>query len=281
MKDLLDEMYIDPNNIQSEWIEKLFPSDAEGCINFGYWKNIRAPLNISKRIQSQKNLYFEIFKHLSPSCKKLLEVGCGRGHGTFWLRSMGYQAFGIDILENQIKKAKNNYFSLSKFLKVGAAEAIPFKNSNFDCVYSLEAAQHFLSFNDFCAESFRVLKTNGKLIISTYFLNDNKFSKNLEKIIPSNLEGFHNALSLDEAIHLMKANGFIIKKSLPIGRYVFPKYAAWHKMQLANTSLSSLSSERMRWKDYYTGGGHEHPWQRAFKNGWIDYLILEAIKVKE
>lgn len=280
MSRIIEKMYSHSTDILSIWMEKLFPTKKQGCINFGYWKDIKKPLTIKKRIESQKRLYFEIFNRFEPNCETVLEVGCGRGHGVAWLREKEYEAFGIDILPSQIEKSKTAYPNLTSYFQVGEAEKIPFEDRTFDCIYSLEAAQHFASFKEFCKESYRVLKKDGKLIISTYFLNDKAFFKDLEKIIPNDLEGFHNALVVSEAIALMQANGFdVYLPPFSIGSEVFPLYSYWQKKQLGNTPLSILSKERARWTGYYTGGGSEiHPWHQAFKKGWIDYYILEGIK---
>ncbi len=280
MSQTVEKMYSHSTDILNTWMEKLFPTKNQGCINFGYWKNLKRPLTIKKRVESQKRLYFEIFNRLDSNCKTTLEVGCGRGHGIFWLREKGYEAYGIDILPSQIEKSKERYPYFASCFKLGEAEHIPFGDRYFDCVYSLEAAQHFTSFNSFCKESFRILKTKGKLVVSTYFLNDKSFIKDLKKIIPDNLEGFHKALDVSDAVSFMQANGFTVHAPpLSIGNDVFPLYSLWQKQQLGNTSLLTLSKERAKWKGYYTGGGQEdHPWYQAFKNGWIDYYILEGTK---
>jgi SAM-dependent methyltransferase len=277
----VEKMYNNPKDILNMWMEKLFPEKNQGCINFGYWKGIKKPLNKKKRIESQKNLYFELFERFEATYKLVLEVGCGRGHGVAWLAEKGYDSFGIDVLPSQIQKSKTAYPHLSSRFQFGKAEEIPFNDRSLDCVYSLEAAQHFSSFQKFCQESFRVLKIGGKLIISTYFLKDQLFVKDLEKIIPNNLEGFHNALSISDAIQFIKESGF--KVHLPpvsIGNEVFPLYSIWQKKQMSKTSIANLSKERAKWLGYYTGGGNEqHPWYQAFLNGWIDYYILEGYKI--
>lgn len=274
------KMYSNSSDILNLWMEKLFPTKNQGCINFGYWKNIKKPLTKKKRIESQKKLYFELFDRFEPDCKTVLEVGCGRGHGVAWLIERGYEASGIDVLPSQIEKSKITYPFLSARYQVGKAEQLPFNDCSFDCICSLEAAQHFSSFRKFCQESFRVLKSNGKLVVSTYFLNDEKFFNDLEKIIPNNLEGFHNALSVSNAIKIMEMSGFRVHNPpCSIGNEVFPLYSYWQKRQLGNTPLAALSKERKQWAEYYTGGGQaSHPWYQAFKKGWIDYYILEGKK---
>lgn len=281
MSHIVKQMYNNSTDILSIWMEKLFPAMKQGCINFGYWKDIKKPLTKKKRIESQKRLYFKLFDRFDSDCKTILEVGCGRGHGVAWLREQGFEAHGIDVLPSQIEKSKTIYPILSSFYHLGEAERIPFADNSFDCIYSLEAAQHFQSFKKFCQESFRVLKTRGKMVVSTYFLKDKSFIKDLQKIIPNNLEGFHNALVIADAMTFMQANGFVVHSPpLSIGSEVFPLYSYWQKKQLGNTPLSALSKERAKWEDYYTGGGQEaHPWYQAFKNGWIDYYILEGTRI--
>ncbi len=280
MKKALKDMY-DPSeeNILIQWMEKLFPMKNQGCINFGYWEGIEKPLNHKKRIASQKNLYLNLTQRICPSSKRVLEVGCGRGHGIRWLREKGLQSYGVDILSSQIEQSKREYPELAEFFKVGGAENLPFDDSSFDCIYSLEAAQHFSSFYEFCKESHRALKNEGKILISTYFINKEQFIDPLKKIIPNNHEGFHNALVLSDAIRTLEKAGFKVSSSHSIGNEVFPLYADWQKKQLGDTSLSNLSTERSKWKNYYSGGGDkDHPWLQAFNNGWIDYYVIEGIR---
>lgn len=280
MSQIVEKMYSDSTDILNVWMEKLFPERNQGCINFGYWKDITLPLTRKKRIESQQRLYFKLFDRFDSDCTTVLEVGCGRGHGVAWLAEKGYEAFGIDILPSQIEKSKATHPLLSSHYCLGKAEQIPFNDSSFDCICSLEAAQHFTSFQKFCQESFRVLKYNGKLIISTYFLNNNAFIQDLEKIIPNNLEGFHNALAISDATRFLTLSGFKVCAPLSIGKEVFPLYSNWQKKQLGTTPLSTLSPERKKWAAYYTGGGTaSHPWHQAFEQGWIDYYILEGRKI--
>jgi ubiquinone/menaquinone biosynthesis C-methylase UbiE len=280
MSQIVEKMYSPSADILNVWMEKLFPSKNQGCINFGYWKDIKKPLTTKKRIESQRRLYFEMFRKFDLNCKTVLEVGCGRGHGVSWLSERGYEAFGIDVLPGQIEKSKAKYPDLAYRFQPGEAERIPFGNNYFDCVCSLEAAQHFKSFKIFCQESFRVLTSKGKLVVSTYFITNKSFIHDLEKIIPNNLEGFDHVLAVSEAIAFMQNSGF--KVHIPpvrIGDEVFPLYSHWQKKRLGNTPLSALSPERAKWAGYYTGGGKEsHPWYQAFKNDWIDYYILEGTK---
>ena len=278
----MEKMYVKSENILVHWMNKLFPPTKRGCINFGYWDNIKHPLTTKKRILSQKKLYLKVISCFDEPCMNLLEVGCGRGHGINWLHQKGYESYGIDILKDQIEISKNNYPNLADYFRVGKAESIPFDNSSFEGIYSIEAAQHFSSFELFCGEAYRVLKDSGILLISTYFLKNKNSKQALNKIIPDNFEGFHNALVIEDAINILKSNGFsVAQEPESIGKQVFPLYSHWQKQQLGNTPYSLLSKKQRKWKEYYTGGGKDdHPWLLSFKDNLLDYFIIKAYKRK-
>ena len=103
----------------SEWMVKLFPDINLGCINFGFWKDIKEPIDVNKRILSQKKLYFELFKYIKIKKGKILEVGSGRGHGVFWLTDLGFDAIGIDPLISQVNISQQDYPALSDHFMKG------------------------------------------------------------------------------------------------------------------------------------------------------------------
>ncbi|MEL7432132.1 MAG: class I SAM-dependent methyltransferase [Chlamydiota bacterium] len=275
-KPSLETMYHLSGDISDLWMEKLFPKEAQGCINFGYWKGISYPLTKEKRILAQKQLYFLLFQQIPNASSHILEVGCGRGHGVFWLQKLGFSAYGIDCLKTQIETCIHAYPNYASRFSQGTAENLPFPNQSFDAVYALESSQHFSSFHQFCLEAHRTLRSHGILILSTYFiLNQEKLSL-LKKLIPDTLEGTHNALVLDNALTLCKSAGFNVSSLTFLGENIFPFYANWHHHQLKSTPLEALTPERKRWIPYYTGGtkGHKHPWEQAFREQILEYPMI-------
>jgi ubiquinone/menaquinone biosynthesis C-methylase UbiE len=264
-------------NRNKKHMEKLFPNVLEGCINFGYWDSFDLPISLEKRLKAQKKLYEKVFSKFRAN--NVLEIGCGRGHGIFWLYEQNINCFGIDALSEQIDKCKKNYPFLSSHFFIGSANKIPFKDSFFDAIYTIEAAQHFYSFSKFIKESFRVLKSPGILCISTYFFTSENSKKKVLELIPPNIEGTHRAIAIDQAIKKIKSSKFKILKLEKIGGKVFPAYAAWQKQViLPKKGFKSLSTNN-KWRNYYIGGGeNEHPWLRCYKKGLIDYYIITAIK---
>ena len=98
---------------------------------------------------------------------KILDVGCNDGAISRILGERGHKVVGIDILQTMIDIAKefneidNVQFEQRNFLKE------PFPDESFDCIIFLETIEHVLEPSLFLKEFHRILRNNGKLIIST------------------------------------------------------------------------------------------------------------------
>jgi len=271
------------SNVNKVHMDKLFPSDNEGCINFGYWKSKKKDeISIEERIYSQKVLYEKIFTLLpKKKFKTILEIGCGRGHGVYWLNKKNIDCYGIDAFKEQVNKCKKNYPKISNKYYQGVAEQINFESNFFDGIFSIEATQHFISFKDFAKEAYRVLKFSGVLCITTYFFNSQKSKYKTNQFIPNSIEGTHNAIILEQAINYLIDAGFSLDFVKSIGNNVFPKYADWQTQNFASREDLGKMANDEKWKNYYTGGGSKkHPWLLAYNQNLLDYYIIKAKKKK-
>ena len=111
----------------------------------------------------QREKMEECMKFINPlKNEKLLDVGCGTGISTeVW----NCESFGIDPSEKLIeiaidKNEKSNYI-------ISAAENIPFEDDHFDYVVSITAIQNFSDIDKALSEIKRVLKEEGRLIITS------------------------------------------------------------------------------------------------------------------
>lgn len=100
--------------------------------------------------------------------KKILDIGfVGRGqeglklHNLIKLHNPGSTLIGLDNNKEAIKKFND------KSLFYGDANNLSFKDSSFDAVILGEVIEHFFDINKIISECSRVLKTNGKLYITT------------------------------------------------------------------------------------------------------------------
>jgi len=102
--------------------------------------------------------------------KKVLDLGCGSGYGTFGLSSSCKHITGVDISEEAILYAKSKYSKPNlNFVNIDDIQEtkLPFKDESFDMVISFQVIEHIPNTNEFLSEAKRVLKTEGILIIAT------------------------------------------------------------------------------------------------------------------
>ena len=129
-----------------------------------YSKSVRRSLH-SKR---EKTAWQEIFTEaLGKEKLKILDVGTGPGIVAFLLAELGHDLTGVDLSEEMLRKAKENatHFNLSVKFKQGDAENLPFKDESFDAVVNRHVLWTLPNPDKAIAEWWRVLKTDGKLVI--------------------------------------------------------------------------------------------------------------------
>src|SRR5690349_3737319 len=102
--------------------------------------------------------------------KVVLDIACGEGFGSAILAASARQIIGLDIDSEVVKYAREKYGEMKniEFL-VGHAENIPLPDLSIDVAVSYETIEHLdqASQEKFLQELKRVLKKDGKLVIST------------------------------------------------------------------------------------------------------------------
>ena len=101
------------------------------------------------------------------SNKIILDIASGEGYGTNLLATKAKFAYGVDIDEVSINKAKLKYNRQNLQFLLGSTSRIPISNSSIDVVISFETIEHHKQHDEMMLEIKRVLKPNGILIIST------------------------------------------------------------------------------------------------------------------
>lgn len=107
---------------------------------------------------------------------KVLDIACGVGYGSDILLKGKNQEFiqrivGVDIDEESIRYAQENYaYDKATYFKMNALSPdLVDKLGQFDTIISFETVEHLEEDSVFIDNLFRLLKPNGKLIISTPF----------------------------------------------------------------------------------------------------------------
>ncbi len=131
-----------------------------------------------------------ILRYLSNNRMKILDVGGGTGHYTFWLKEQAHEVhlvdpvrFNIDEAKKQAQKGKH----IPDSIVLAEARELPFENNYFDMVLLMGPLYHLTrkaEREEALKESLRVLKKGGLLLavgITRYASLFDGFFRNLIK----------------------------------------------------------------------------------------------------
>lgn len=92
----------------------------------------------------------------------VLDLGCGDGHYSNNLKNMGFDVTAADMDSRRFK-----FHDTIRFVKCELSDKLDFPDSKFDYVVLLEVVEHLRKPFAVINEVSRILKPNGRLIIST------------------------------------------------------------------------------------------------------------------
>ncbi|BAW96835.1 putative gamma-tocopherol methyltransferase [[Synechococcus] sp. NIES-970] len=105
--------------------------------------------------------------------ERFVDVGCGIGGSTLYLAEK-FNAEGVGITLSPVqanrateRAAAHNLTEQTEF-KVADALNMPFRDGEFDLVWTLESGEHMPNKRQFLQECTRVLKPGGKLLMATW-----------------------------------------------------------------------------------------------------------------
>lgn len=162
---------------------------------------------------------------------KLLDVGCRPGFLSLAAKRMGYEVYGVDFMTSKINFLENSFGIQLTQHNIEVSD-LPFEDSTFDVVLFTDVIEHLsISVSFPLSETFRVLKKNGILLLSTpnvlSLINTLKISLFRENIYagintfykgPVFVDGQpifdrHNRLfSLNEVTDLLRFIGYKVEK---------------------------------------------------------------------
>lgn len=99
--------------------------------------------------------------------KTVLDAACGTGYGSYYLSQRAKKVIGIDISPEAIAFCRKEYHRNNLSFQVGDIETTSFSDNFFDLVVSFETIEHLKHPDKFVSEMHRVLKKNGRFLIST------------------------------------------------------------------------------------------------------------------
>ena len=125
----------------------------------------------------------------------ILSVGVGSGLMEDYVKSLGIDIKGVDVVDSRLKKS----FSFKLIIN----EKLPFKENTFDIIISNHVIEHVLNQDKHLAEMKRTLKHNGLIYLAT----PNKYSI-IEPHYKIPLLSWFNQKQADKIIRLFKRNDY-------------------------------------------------------------------------
>jgi SAM-dependent methyltransferase len=102
---------------------------------------------------------------IMPNEGRALDLGCGDGRNTLFLKSLGFQCYGVEITDAIVNQLHNSIPDCT--FKTGSNANIPFPDEFFDLIVSWNAIYYMgddrnRDLRQNLSECFRKLKKNGK-----------------------------------------------------------------------------------------------------------------------
>jgi len=112
-----------------------------------------------------ENFYAKYADTLKPTAPgaKVLDVGCGAGQVVARLAEAGFEAYGVDVSEPSIERAKK----FCPRCQVYDGSHLPFGDNSFAAAGALNVLEHVDNPEGFIQELARVVAPGGKVVISS------------------------------------------------------------------------------------------------------------------
>jgi len=155
----------------------------------------------------------------------VLDIGCGTGYHLAWLEKnkVGEKLCGCDISKTMVEEASKN---VSCDIIECAAERLPFGDSTFDTVLCMFSTLNLCDHSRALSEMHRVLKPNGKLILSLSSIWDNDGKPEKRIRIEKEVLRLH-LFEADELKKELEQDGLRIIKFDSLFRAKRPRWGDW------------------------------------------------------
>jgi 2-polyprenyl-3-methyl-5-hydroxy-6-metoxy-1,4-benzoquinol methylase len=112
-----------------------------------------------------EGFYAKYADHLKPKRPgaRVLDIGCGVGQVVARLTADGYEAYGVDVSEPNIERARK----ISGRCQVYDGRKLPFGDSHFAGVGALNVLEHVEEPEAFLQELVRVVEPGGRIVVSS------------------------------------------------------------------------------------------------------------------
>ena len=182
------------------------------------WRSASYELDQAKSIETVKDWESTInalVAHVEGDDLRALDVGTGPGQLAFYLAKAGFKTTGIDISPGMIARAEQKALQdgLSCDFQTGDAEHLPFEDNTFDVVVTRNLVWTLPDPQAAIREWHRVLKPEGRIIISDGYWQNITWSR-IHMLILKGAKGFLKTRSFISCRFFSHYAGLI--KNLPL-----------------------------------------------------------------
>ncbi len=253
-------------------------------LNFGYWDE-----EIKNPIDAQMELC-KIFGRLAEleTAKKIVDVGSGFSAPAIQWKSQfnSLEIACLNINFDQLKQSSQiikktlgntNHDSLNGIYLLNAtSNSLPFVNESFDRILVLESAQHIKPFDIFIAESNRILKNDGILVLAVPVVNERIAAKVKLGILAMTWPSEHYTIDFIKSV--ITDCGLKILEIQKIGSNVYEplvNYYIANRNSLKKRILSKYPSyvEKILFKSLLK-------MKQVSETNVIDYILIKCSKEK-
>ncbi len=166
------------NRVMVFWynfISRLDTGDDLLFLNHGYAPVGEGAKTVLLRASEEKDRYFiQLYHQLAEKVewagKDGVEISSGRGGGADWVMRTfcPRKLVGLDIARVSTNFCSKKYNTPGLEFITGDAQKMPFEDSSFDIIFTVESSLNFPDFDAFLHETVRVLRPGGYLLITDY-----------------------------------------------------------------------------------------------------------------
>lgn len=170
---------------------------------------------------------------------RLLDVGCGAGNMIHHLSHYG-QVKGLEIDPRPVKMARQRGYDVHQF---DATQPMPFDNNSFDAVTALDVIEHNQDDLAILADSYRVLKPGGHIVITVPALmwlwsHNDDINAHVRR---------YTATELKQKLTL---SGFMVRRVTYNNFFIFPMAAALILLRRFAKARPQLASHHLDQEEY-------------------------------
>jgi len=129
----------------------------------------------SELVKVCRRLYEEVLTPFPAGLGRVVEIGCGRGGGAFYLlkEHSQLQYLGLDLSREHIRVCRERFAGSAKAqFAIANANGLPLPQRQFDAAFSVEACHHFGDLDSFFRGVARALKPGGWFFLTGLFRQD-------------------------------------------------------------------------------------------------------------